>query len=104
MSTNVLFYYFCAYNNCIRSIFRIIAWTSRCNSICIDDNIFPINRGVYRGDILSPLLFNSGAEQALCEWKTLLRTEGFSISDDEGIPRVLRYWRDLKTASRGKQV
>ena len=47
----------------------------------VGDYLFDICRGVRQGDILSPILFNAGLEQALREWKSTLTSEGFILDD-----------------------
>ena len=37
----------------------------------VDEHMFPINRGVRQGDVLSPVLFNAVLEHAMNEWKTI---------------------------------
>jgi hypothetical protein len=55
---------------------------------------FPILRGFRQGDILSPLLFNAGLEQAVRRWKLRLRSHGIKIDDNERLTNV-RFAADL---------
>ena len=62
-----------------------------------EEHIFPINRGVRQGDVLSPVLFNAVLEHAMAEWKKQLALEGFAISEDSSKPRLtnIRYADDI---------
>ena len=44
---------------------------------------FEINRGVRQGDVLSPLLFNSGLELVMRRWKARLTQHGIKLDDGE---------------------
>ena len=41
-----------------------------------DARPFPYNKGVKKGDVLSPELFNAGLEEAISSWKRRLATHG----------------------------
>ena len=60
---------------------------------------FDIQRGVKQGDILSPLLFNSGLEAALRRWKSKIAGSGVPIDSGDKLTNT-RYADDLMLFAR----
>ena len=51
---------------------------------CVNGSyLFPIQRGVKQGDVLSSMLFNAGLESAFRIWQSKLRNHGFLFKSSQ---------------------
>ena len=63
--------------------------------------VFDITRGVKQGDVLSPMLFNSGLEHAMRNWKQSLKSHGLHVGAVDRLKNI-RYADFCYLRSRGK--